>query len=51
MATDPTAIYNTGAGALELRLPRTGDSVGFAVDRLGAILSRRRRERRCPYLT
>ncbi len=40
--TDPTAIYNPAASALELRLPRTGDLVGFTAQRLGAILSPRR---------
>ncbi|MGH8907154.1 MAG: transcription-repair coupling factor [Egibacteraceae bacterium] len=37
--TDPTAVYNPAAGALELRMPRTGDLVGFTAERLAAILS------------
>jgi transcription-repair coupling factor (superfamily II helicase) len=40
--TDPTAIYNPAAAALELRLPRSGDLIGFAAGRLGSILSPRR---------
>ena len=41
--TDPSAVYNPAAAALEFRMPRTGDLVGYTAERLGAILSRRRR--------
>jgi transcription-repair coupling factor (superfamily II helicase) len=37
--TDPTAVYNPAADALELRMPRTGDLVAFTAQRLAAILT------------
>jgi transcription-repair coupling factor (superfamily II helicase) len=48
--TDPSAIYNPSAAALEFRMPRTRDGeggsppdlVGFTAERLGVLLSRRR---------
>ncbi len=37
--TDPTAVYNAVASALELPMPRGGDLVGFTAARLGALFS------------
>jgi hypothetical protein len=41
--TDPTAIYNAAVSALEFRMPRDGDLVGYTAERLGVFLSRNRR--------
>ena len=41
--TDPAAVYNAVASALELPMPRGQDLVGYTAQRLGALLSRHRR--------